>query len=52
MWTAGDVIGSLIDFEKREITFYRNDKCLGVAFKRIKIGPNMAYFPSISISGG
>lgn len=35
MWSAGDIIGTLIDFDTREITFYRNDKCLGVAFKRI-----------------
>lgn len=51
-WAAGDIIGSLIDFDTREITFYRNDKSMGVAFKRIKIGPNMAYFPSISLAGG
>jgi Kip1 ubiquitination-promoting complex protein 1 len=50
-WAAGDVIGTLIDFDEREITFYRNEKCLGVAFKKIKVGPNMAYFPAISFSG-
>lgn len=38
--------------ERREITFYRNDECLGVAFRDIKVGPNMAYFPAISLSGG
>jgi Kip1 ubiquitination-promoting complex protein 1 len=48
-WAPGDVIGSMIDFDAREITFYRNDKNLGVAFRRIKVGPNMAYFPAISI---
>lgn len=51
-WAAGDIIGTLIDFDSKEITFYRNDKCLGVAFKRIKTGPNMAYFPAISLAGG
>jgi Kip1 ubiquitination-promoting complex protein 1 len=25
-WTAGDVIGTLIDFTKKEISFFRNDK--------------------------
>mmetsp|Transcript_7879 Transcript_7879/g.7370 ORF Transcript_7879/g.7370 Transcript_7879/m.7370 type:complete len:140 (+) Transcript_7879:640-1059(+) len=49
-WSAGDIIGSMIDFDKREISFYRNDKYLGVAFKQFKVGPNMAYFPAISLS--
>lgn len=42
----------MIDFENREIKFWRNDICLGVAFKNIKVGPNMAYFPAISMSTG
>ena len=49
-WCAGDVIGTLIDFDKREISFWRNEKFLGVAFQKIKVGPNMAYFPAISLS--
>jgi len=48
-WTAGDIIGSLIDFEMKEVSFYRNNQSLGVAFDRIKVGPNMAYFPAISM---
>ena len=51
-WSAGDVIGTLIDFDNKEISFFRNDRSLGVAFKRIQTGPNMAYFPSISFSKG
>lgn len=51
-WAIGDVIGTMIDLDTREISFYRNDKCLGVAFKNIKIGPNMAYFPAIYMSEG
>ncbi len=51
-WAPGDTIGTMIDFQNREITFYRNDVSLGVAFKSIKIGPNMAYFPALSISDG
>jgi Kip1 ubiquitination-promoting complex protein 1 len=51
-WGAGDVIGTLIDFDKREISFFRNDEALGVAFKNIKVGPNMAYFPAVSLSQG
>lgn len=51
-WVAGDVIGSMIDFEKKEIKFWRNDKFLGVAFANIGVGPNMAYFPAVSLGGG
>jgi Kip1 ubiquitination-promoting complex protein 1 len=51
-WGMGDTIGSLIDFEKKEISFYRNNKFLGVAFKNIKTGPNMAYFPALSMGNG
>jgi len=39
----------MIDFEKNEIKFWRNDKPLGLAFKNIGVGPNMAYFPAISM---
>ena len=48
-WAAGDIIGTMIDFDKKEITFYRNDRSLGVAFNNIHVGPNMAYFPAISM---
>lgn len=48
-WTHGDIIGARINFKNKEISFYRNNKNLGVAFKNIKTGPNMAYFPSISM---
>lgn len=42
----------MIDFEENEIKFWRNDKLLGVAFKNISVGPNMAYFPAVSLQGG
>lgn len=42
----------MINFDTREISFYRNDQCLGVAFKNIDIGPNNAYFPAISLAEG
>jgi len=51
-WRPGDVIGTLLDLERREVTFWRNHKTLGVAFRDIKIGPNMAYFPAISMQSG
>lgn len=46
-WATGDIIGTLIDLNTNEISFFRNDKALGIAFKNIQSGPNMAYFPSI-----
>lgn len=42
----------MIDFDKKEISFFRNDENLGVAFKNIKVGENMVYFPAASLSGG
>lgn len=51
-WAPGDVIGTMIDFQTREISFFRNDVSLGIAFKSLKTGPNMAYFPAISLSDG
>lgn len=51
-WAAGDVIGTLINFDTKEVNFYRNETTLGVAFKNIKTGPNMAYFPAISLGEG
>ncbi len=43
-WQEGDIIGTMIDFENKEIKFWRNDKCLGVAFKDIPVGPVSIFF--------
>jgi len=51
-WSVGDIIGTLIDFDRRTITFWRNYKSLGKAFTDFKIGPNMVYFPAISFQRG
>ena len=48
-WSVGDIIGTLIDFDKKVIMFWRNLKPLGRAFTNIKTGPNCVYFPAISI---
>lgn len=37
-WQIGDVIGCYIDLAKREISFARNGKSLGVAFTNIPVG--------------
>ena len=50
MWSVGDIIGSLIDLVTKEITFFRNGRSMGVAFKQVETGPNMAYFPAIYMS--
>ena len=31
-WVKGDIIGTLIDLEKGEIMYWRNEKFLGIAF--------------------
>lgn len=46
---AGDIIGTLIDLKNGEISYWRNEKFLGVAFKNVPIGPNYAYFPSLTL---
>ena len=45
----GDVIGTLINLNTREIIFWRNQDFLGVAFSGVEIGPNKAYFPAVSL---
>ena len=51
-WKSGDVIGTLIDLESQEISFWRNHNKLGIAFSNIPIGPNMAYFPALTMKQG
>jgi Kip1 ubiquitination-promoting complex protein 1 len=48
-WSVGDIIGTLIDFDRKVIQFWRNHKSLGKAFTGIKTGPNCVYFPAISL---
>ena len=51
-WSTGDVIGTLIDFDRKVISFWRNNKNLGKAFTNIKIGQNCVYFPAVSMKNG
>uniref|UniRef100_A0A1A9VGU9 RING-type E3 ubiquitin transferase n=1 Tax=Glossina austeni TaxID=7395 RepID=A0A1A9VGU9_GLOAU len=48
-WQIGDIIGVAIDVDKEEVSFYRNGKSLGVAFKRLEKGPGITFFPGISL---
>ncbi|KAL6657002.1 hypothetical protein ACP70R_004782 [Stipagrostis hirtigluma subsp. patula] len=52
-WAVGDVIGCCIDLDAREISFYRNGACLGVAFAGIRmVEPRKGYYAAISLSEG
>lgn len=42
----------MIDLKNREISFWRNNKYLGVAYQFIEVGENKAYFPAISLEKG
>lgn len=46
---VGDVIGTLIDLDLGEISFWRNEKFLGIAFSNVPKGQNLAYFPAITL---
>lgn len=47
-WSVGDIIGTLIDFDRKVIQYWRNMKPLGRAFTNITSGTNCVYFPAIS----
>ena len=48
-WNFGDVIGCAVDMDDGVITFYKNGKSLGDAFRDIHRGPGYAYYPSLTI---
>lgn len=48
-WSNGDVIGCMIDLESKTISYSRNGTDLGIAFFDVHTGPNIAYFPAISM---
>lgn len=49
-WLAGDVITCALDCDNGTMTFYRNGKSMGEAFKNVKTGSGYAYFPAVSLS--
>lgn len=49
-WDVGDVIGICIDLENKCIEYFINGVSQGIAFKNIEVGPNIAYFPSLTLS--
>ena len=42
-WEIGDIIGCYLNFANREISFSRNGKSLGIAFKNVPIGEASFY---------
>lgn len=38
-YAEGDIVGVLVDMDKNEISFYKNGKCLGLAFSNIEAFP-------------
>ena len=48
-FTINDSVGTLLEFKKEglEITFYKNNKCLGVAYNKIK--NDKIFYPAISL---
>lgn len=52
-WAAGDVIGCCLDLERRQIAFWRNGACLGVAYDGVRaVEATDGYYPAISLSHG
>lgn len=48
-WEEGDVIGCCIDLDEGCIEFFRNGRSMGLAYRRIQMGPGIVYFPAISL---
>jgi len=49
-WANGDIIGVSLDFDMREIHYYKNNKDLGTAFKNIRT--SNPFMPCISLYRG
>lgn len=49
-WEIFDVISCCIDLDNCTVSFYRNDKFLGVAFDKLPIGSGIVYFPVINLA--
>lgn len=48
-WQIGDIIGVTIDVDNERIDFYRNGKSMGPAFEKLEKGPNITFFPGVSL---
>ncbi|GMH38363.1 hypothetical protein BSKO_06247 [Bryopsis sp. KO-2023] len=52
-WAPGDVIGCCMDLDAGELSFYRNNVSMGVAYPNVStLQPGLGYFPAISLSHG
>ncbi|MDP2438910.1 MAG: hypothetical protein Q8P67_24455 [archaeon] len=50
-WSAGDVVGCLLDIPNSEISFTLNGRPLGVAFAQIPPDGSQAWYPAFSFPG-
>ena len=50
MWDIGDILGVGIDLVNQTIEYFLNGVSMGIAFKNLPVGENIAYFPGISFS--
>jgi len=50
VWEAGDIVTCLLDVDNGECSFLLNGKDLGVAFPDVDVGPNLGYFPALSVA--
>ena len=46
----GDVISMKLDLKRRQLSYYKNHKCIGIAFDHIDIGEDINYRLSITVA--
>jgi Ca2+-binding EF-hand superfamily protein len=51
-WKAGDVVGCLLDLQKRQVSFSVNGENLGVAFDEVWAKKTEPIYPAASLKGG
>ena len=52
VWDVGDVIGVCIDMDVGKIEYYLNGEFLGIAFDKVPKGPNVVFFPALTLTRG
>ena len=52
VWDVGDVIGVCIDMDIGKIEYYLNGEFLGIAFEKVPKGPNVVFFPALTLTRG
>ena len=52
VWDVGDIVGVCIDMDMGKIEYFLNGHSLGIAFDKVPKGPNVAFFPGITLTRG